>query len=208
MNSGVHDLPPRLPADRNPFRTERLDALAFRPHHPDLTADAVVERFRAAGWHGAVVGPHGSGKSTLLKRLVAEAATGHRVVELFVNRQTPRAQRRAELARVIDAIDASGAQTPAAVVACDGWCHLPPWERRRLLRAARRARAGVLGLAHLCGWGLPVVYRTRASQALFASLVHELEPRAEPAAAHAAWSVARGNVRDALFELYDRRAGR
>jgi len=168
----------------------------------------VVERFRAAGWHGAVVGPHGSGKSTLLKRLVAEAATGHRVVELFVNRQTPRAERRAELARVIDAIGASGAHTPAAVVACDGWCHLPPWERHRLLRAARRARAGVLGLAHLCGWGLPVIYRTRASRALFVSLVHELEPRAEPAAIHAAWSVAHGNVRHALFELYDHRAGR
>lgn len=197
-----------VPADRNPFRIDRLESLAFRPHAPGQTADDVVQRFRDAGWHGAVVGPHGSGKSTLLKRLVAEAAAdGHSVISVFFNRQTPRRERRAEVSRVVQVMG-----TPDPVIACDGWSHLPPWERRRLRRAARRSGARLVGLAHLCGWGLPVVYRTRTSPALFASLVDELRVPDDPgvevadAATHAAWKGARGNVRDALLALYDRSA--
>jgi len=201
-----------LPADQNPFRTDRLESLAFRPHDPGRTAAGVVQRFRAAGWHGAVVGPHGSGKSTLLKRLIADAAAdGHPVAEVFVNRQTPRRVRRAEAARVVEALRGHRADpgTPGVVIACDGWCHLPPWERRRLRRAARAAGAGVLGLAHLSGWGLPVLYRTRTTPALLASLVEELQPHphvAAQAGLRAAWSASRGNIRDALFRLYDRSA--
>ena len=79
------------PTGRNPFRIDRLESLAFRPHARVRPPTAWCNASACAGWHGAVVGPHGSGKSTLLKRLVAAAAAdGHPVTAVFVNRQTPR----------------------------------------------------------------------------------------------------------------------
>ncbi len=213
MRSPAPSTQAAVAADRNPFRVDRIESLAFRPHDPWLTAEAVVQRFCAAGWYGAVVGPHGSGKSTLLRHLGAEAASrGRPVYQVFINRQTPAPARRAALAGVLAVLGGSSgrAHQAAPVIACDGWCHLRPWERHRLRRAAAGVGAGLLGLAHTCGWGLPVVYRTRTTPALFASLVAELHPRpvadASGAVTHRAWHASRGNLRDALLDLYDQHA--
>lgn len=200
-----------LPAEHNPFCIDRLESLAFRPHDPALTPQDLVQRFHAARWHGAVVGPHGSGKSTLLRQLAAQARDGgRRVLPLFVNRQSPRRTRRAQVAGVMSELarHPAGPAAQGPVVACDGWCHLPPWERRRLRHGVRAAGGGVLGLAHLCGWGLPVIYRTRTTPALLATLVDELHPHAGLGAAttQAAWKRSRGNVRAALLSMYDRSA--
>ena len=187
---------PRTPASRNPFRVDRLDALAFVPHEPGLDAAEVVDRFRRRGWHGAAVGPHGTGKSTLLRTLAdAAEAEGHPVWRPFFNRDTPRSRR------------AAHPPPGVGVWAIDGWCHLSPLRRRRLRRLARSRGAGVLGTAHLCGWGLPVVHRTRATPALLAELCERLAPGVAVDAA-ALLTRTRGNARDALFALYDREAGR
>lgn len=196
------------PASRNPFRADRLDALVFRPHEPGLDAAEVVDRFRRARWRGAVVGPHGSGKSTLLRTLADAAEDEARaqaqgqgrdgaqaVWRCFVNRQTPASQR------------PKGPPPGAKVWAIDGWCHLSPPRRWALRRAAHRSGAGILGTAHLCGWGLPVRHRTRATPELLRDLLAELSPgaAADPAALLERTG---GDIRAALFLRYDEVAGR
>ncbi len=184
------------PASRNPFRAERIDALAFVPHEPGVRAEEVVDRFRRNGWRGAAVGPHGTGKSTLLRTLAdAAEAEGHAVWRPFINLDSSRA-------------DCCLRPPPAATVwAIDGWCHLAPPRRWGLRRLARSRGAGILGTAHLCGWGLPVMHRTRATPALLAQLNTTLAPGTSIDAAALLRST-RGNARDALFALYDREAGR
>ena len=189
----------------NPFRSERMEGLAFRPHDPAVTRELVIDRFRAAGWRGAVVGPHGSGKSTLLRALAdAAEADGRPVLRVFTNRSAPWRERAAVAAEVCGALPTMG---EGAVVCFDGWCHLTPGRRRALKRACGRAGAGLIGLAHLCGWGLPVVYRTRTNPRLFAELAAELDPAgaAGPDPARALRR-SRGNIRHALLRLYDAHA--
>lgn len=53
-------------AHRNPFRTERTDALAPLLDEP---LPAVLARFASIDHRGVLVGPHGSGKTTLLEAL-------------------------------------------------------------------------------------------------------------------------------------------
>ena len=157
-----------------------------------MTATDIIDDFRQGGWHGCIVGPHGTGKSTLLAELGdAAAADGFTVRSVFRNRQggDPLPGRR------------DGPVDRQTVWLLDGWCHLPPWTRWRLRRGRRR----ILGTAHLCGWGLPVRWRTRMSPALFAGLVGELAPddAMDAADAQGLLRAARGNARTALLALFD-----
>jgi len=54
----------------NPFSTRfvRPGAIGYL-FHDDQSAADLVQRLRASGWQGQIVGPHGSGKSTLLAAL-------------------------------------------------------------------------------------------------------------------------------------------
>ncbi|BAM03166.1 hypothetical protein [Phycisphaera mikurensis] len=185
-----------VPARENPYRVDRLDGLRFVAHEPGVSAEEVVQRFRTRGWRGSIVGPHGSGKSTLLRELGdAAAAEGAALWRPFVNRSTPWRSRRIE--------------PPAAstVWAIDGWCHLPPTRRRRLRRLARARDAAILGTAHACGWGLPVVHRTRSTPAVLAALRAQLGDAAGGGEAELLAASSEG-VRGALLALYDRAAGR
>ena len=184
------------PASRNPFRADRLDALAFVPHAPGIAAEEVIDRFRRHGWRGAIVGPHGTGKSTLLRTLADAAEAGGSVMwRPFFNCDSPRGEH------------CLAPPPDATVWAIDGWCHLSPPRRWRLRCLARSRGAGVLGTAHLCGWGLPVLHRTRATPALLTQLAESLAPGTSIDAA-ALLRTTRGNARDAFFALYDREAGR
>ena len=55
-------------AERNPFRSSRIEALPFR--FVDGSLDAVLDAFERNARRGAIVGPPGSGKTTLLRELV------------------------------------------------------------------------------------------------------------------------------------------
>ncbi|MEE9403369.1 MAG: ATP-binding cassette domain-containing protein [Algisphaera sp.] len=193
-------------AQHNPFRVDRLEALDFRPHDPARSLGDVVSLFRDAGWHGAIVGPHGSGKSTLLRHLAQVAhAEGHEVQGVFTNRSMSFRDRAGVVNQTLTQLAVvSESKGPRAVVCFDGWCHLTPGQRWRIKRAAVRAGAGVLGLAHLCGWGLPVIYRTRTTPELLYQLACELHPMtAKQLDVTRHLGQSRGNLRTALLRLYD-----
>jgi len=183
----------------NPFSTRhtRPGAMAYR-FPPGEGADQLVERLRAAGWRGQIVGPHGSGKSTLLAALLpAMERAGQRplVVELHDGqRRLPRDFRRSV-----------GAAT-AAIVVVDGYEQLAPWNRYRLRRLCRRRKLGLLVTTHR-PTGLPDLFRTEIAPELAWDLVEHLlaglPPLLTPEQLRERLAMRHGNVREVFFDLYD-----
>jgi hypothetical protein len=182
-------------ARENPFRSERLERLAFRHALP---LEAIHARWTALGRRAAVVGPHGSGKTTLLRALAASAEReGFRVERWFLNAESGRPSTR-ELTRAARRLG------PRDVLCFDGAGHLGPLAWHRVRRAARAA-GGVLATAHAPGL-LPTLVETGTDAALLDELACELLAAdtgplrpllAELHARH------RGNLRDVFLALYD-----
>ena len=175
----------RVLARENPFAVSRLHALRFRgPRIEDL-----VLRFDQLGGRAALVGPHGSGKTTLALELVrALEERGRTVHSLRITESAP------ELPPLPERIEAHH------VVCLDGAGHVGWFAWRRFLRSV--GDADVLVTQHAPG-RLPTLHRHETSSELLEELVRELDP-ANTIDSHELFERHRGNVRDALFELYDR----
>jgi energy-coupling factor transporter ATP-binding protein EcfA2 len=181
----------------NPFATRftRPGAIPYLFAEGESTA-MLVERLRSHDWCGQIIGQHGSGKSTLLAVLApALEAAGRTVVSLALHqgqRQLPPLDR--------------AALAPLAQLIIDGYEQLSWWSRWRASSFCRRARAGLLVTAH-SDVGLPTIYHTQPSEALAQRVVKSLLPAGEVAITSAdvsaAFSEARGNVRETLFNLFD-----
>jgi hypothetical protein len=182
-------------ARENPFRSERLERLAFRHALP---MDAILARWTALGRRGAVVGPHGSGKTTLLRELAASAEReGFHVERWFLNADGARPATR-------EWVRAARRLGPRDLLCFDGAGHLGALAWWRVRRAARGA-GGVLATAHAPGL-LPTLVQTRTDAGLLEGLARELlgsdvrclQPLlAELRERHG------GNLRDVFLALYD-----
>jgi len=193
--------PPRPEGEANPFATRRVRPGALPYLFPAGEGVAgVVQRLRANGWWGQVVGPHGSGKSTLLAALLAELCRAGRVPLLAALHD---GQRRLPPG----AGAALGALRPGAAIAViDGYEQLSRWSRFWLKHACRRRGCGLLVTAHRPA-GLPELLRTGVTPETAWRVVDHLLPGPKgsiTAAGVAARLVDRaGNLREVLFELYD-----
>jgi energy-coupling factor transporter ATP-binding protein EcfA2 len=183
----------------NPFSTRfvRPGAIAFR-FEPGASAAALVSKLKENHWRGEITGPHGSGKSTLLETLkpLLEQA-GRRIIHLKLTAQQPSLK----LAELL-----GGAWNSKTLVIIDGYEQLnslPRW-----LLAARRqlTGAGMLITCHAPA-GFPPLFQTCGSEQTFIRLVEELQPDGDPlvSAVDAAQALhaSKGDVREALFRLYD-----
>lgn len=177
----------------NPYRVQRLHSLQFR--FQGGSWDSLCDRLRALSWRGSVVGRKGSGKTTLLLELAdALRARGFQVVARVV-----RAGDRASLERAEHAAGGIGA---GGVLVLDGGdlLGLLQWRRIKALTAGR----GLIVSSHRRRL-LPVVHRCRASSGLLGELMRELHPgdgcvQPKP---EELYDRHRGNLREALRELYD-----
>ncbi len=179
-------------ARENPFRSERIDALAYRPQ--TLAWRQIVERLDALGGHGAIVGPHGSGKSTLLRRLGIHLRERGLVVErLFLNDRAPRPSFR----KITELAERSSSRTAFLLDGAEQ-LSLPRW------LAVRHAGAFIV-TAHRDG-RLPCLVETETSLALLKELAAALTRPSPPPGDAVLEHLHRkygGNVRDAFFALYD-----
>jgi hypothetical protein len=193
-------LPPRPEYEANPFATRRVRPGAipyFFPEGEDATR--MVDRLRAQGWWGQIVGPHGSGKSTLLAALLPELRRSGRAPLLIAlhdgqRRLLPQAQA------------ALQALSGAALVIVDGYEQLSCWSRFGLWHRCRRRGQGLLVTAHQ-SVGFPELFRTGVTPETARKVLKHLLRDAkgviaavDVAARLAAWA---GNLREVLFELYD-----
>ncbi|MCA9147759.1 MAG: hypothetical protein KDA92_00605 [Planctomycetales bacterium] len=185
----------------NPFATRWIQPGAINFQFPvGESLSQLIERLVANRWQGQIVGPHGSGKSTLLSNLMPALRDSGRDVRRFHLQVGQR------VLPVSD--DEIGGWSPQTLVVVDGYEQLSWWQRWRLRRDCRVRGAGLLVTTHR-PTRLPLLAQTSTSVTLLRQLVTVLLERhpngIELADADVvrAFESHRGNLREALLELYD-----
>jgi hypothetical protein len=190
-------------ARENPFASCRIERLAYR-FDGGLTIEDMVARLRANRFRGAIVGPHGSGKTTLLEQLAAPlAAAGFAPCWWrFDEASAP-----SHFSEMVGAVRRLGKCELALI---DGAEQIP-WPMWSVLRWISRGAGGLVITTHRAG-RLPTIWRCGTSPELLEVLVLELCRENRLCAGpldievNRLWRSHRGNLREALRELYDRSA--
>jgi len=186
---------PILRARDNPFATQRV--LRLRYEFPsDHVRNQTRERLKSLGFRAAIVGHRGSGKTTLLEDLGQWlGAEGFRTLHVFLNEQNR--------AIPMDCIRRIRPQlTDRDIVLLDGCEQLGPinWWR---FRWQTRQAGGLIITTHHAG-RLPTLWRCETNVELLAGLIRKLqEVPLSPSEVERLYQKHRGNVREALRELYD-----
>lgn len=184
----------------NPFATRYTRPGYVLPLNEDgsrFDAEAVLSKLAASGGCGGFVGPHGSGKSTRLEAVAAIATQRGMPVRRI------RLRRRRDVFRALWAV----AATPRGGLVC-----LDSLEQAgRLGTLWLRSLASLAGVQMLAtshtAVGLPTLVNCRTSQALLQRIVEQLPAHGGSlleADLHEAFEASDGNLREALFVLYDR----
>lgn len=173
-----------------PGAVKYLSSVGDRP-------ESLALRLERQGWAGEIVGPHGAGKSALLIALIAELrGRGHDVLHVELHegdRQLPRGALAAPF-------------PPWRVIAIDGAEQLGWWAWFRLRRLVRRRSWGLVVTSHR-PLGLPLLAALTPDADLAWRIVQQLQsddPLITEAETSAAFSAHGGNLREMLFDLYDR----
>ena len=176
----------------NPFAVQRV--LAVRSRLARVTWEELLDRLAAFGFRAALVGPHGHGKTTLLEDLAPRLEDrGFRLRSATLrtgDRRLTAAQEETLFADLAgrDLLLVDGAEQLGRL----------SWLR---LRRKSRAAGGLVITSHRAGL-LPTLHECRTTPELLAGIVRELLG-SEAEGMEELWQRHRGNVRDALRELYD-----
>lgn len=182
----------------NPFTTRHTRPGTLPPLAADgrpLDIATLIRELMQAGGTG-IEGPHGSGKSTLLTAMAAKLADDGLLAGCL------RLRGRRDAWAALGAICSA---TAGQVVCLDGW------ETLGLVAAVARMLARTRGVRLVVTshrpTGLPLVVRTTTTVALLAAIVHRLPDHAgliADADLPEAFASHRGDLREALLDLYDR----
>jgi len=184
----------------NPFATRftRPGVLpALGPDGRPRDLRGLLATLAGTGGRGAIEGPHGTGKSTLLAALAAALRRDGRLAASL------RVRSPWDAAAVLAAIAAAG---PGRMVLVDGWDSLGRPCGLLAILLARARRCGLVVTSHRPS-GLPVVVRCGSAPALLAAIVARLPDHGGAITAadvDEAFHRHAGNLREALFDLYDR----
>lgn len=186
--------------ERNPFTTRATRPgeipYCFPTGFSTATLLACLEQ---SDWNGQIIGPHGSGKSTLLHLLAPQLNDiGRNVVWLSLNSRY----------RCLGITsDQTTDWTQRTQLIVDGYEQLSWWSRWRFQALCHRKSAGLLVTTHR-SMGLPIIWQTNSSVEILKQIVDQLWPSHQGVLAAnelaRIWSRHGGNIRETLFELYDR----
>jgi len=180
----------------NPFAVQRV--LAVRYRLAGVTWEELLERLAALRFRAAIVGPHGHGKTTLLEDLgerLGEQGFRIRTATLHEGESRLGPRRSAALFRdphPRDLLLVDGAEQLDRLA----WWHL---------RQRSRSAAGLIVTLHSPGL-LPTLHECRTTPELLAAIAGELGGEGAADTVPGLFARHRGNLRDALRELYDDRA--
>lgn len=185
-------------AKDNPFATERV--LRERYRLDEAGWAELLRKWERLGRRGALVGAHGSGKTTLLEDLAGRLERdGWRVVWVRLSAEFPRLPERCDAGFFAglgaqDVVLVDGAEQLGAVA----WV---------IFRYRVRRAGGLVITTHRAG-RLGTLRRCETTAELLRELVAALGETLSAEEAGRLHARHRGNVREALRELYDERAAR
>lgn len=188
----------------NPFSTAFIRPGAIPYQFPENESlDDLFHRFELAEHRGEIIGPHGTGKSTLIaafsEYLQDQQLTTYLVTLHDGQRRLPFSPNRLE-------------QPEGSIIVVDGFEQLSWWNRQILFRVCRQKKWGILVTAHT-PTGLPTLFETAMSPALGMRVVLQLLDQTRhpltdsvvtPQQALTQLREHDGNLRETLFDLYDR----
>lgn len=184
----------------NPFSAARL-----RPGTIDFVFESgksleqLVDSLEANAWRGQITGCHGTGKSTLLAALTPAIEARSRLVKSVTlmagQRRLPH-----------DFIASLRLTAGVGVAAVDGIEQLHFWNRILLKQACRTHGIGLVVASHRSA-GLSSLYETAVDETRAWKVVEQLQdgfpPRIDRGDLTARLGRHAGNLREALFDLYD-----
>lgn len=179
----------------NPFAVEHVLRLRYRFRDGDWPS--FLNRLHSRNYRGAIVGPKGSGKTTLLEDLAEQLDTlGLRVHQVILNEQD-----RAYPVTFVQTVRLSLSEQD--VILFDGCEQLsrPAWWR---FRWETRRAGGLVVTTHRPG-RLPTLLECQTTPDLLRDLVRSLHEPTTLATEtfERLFEKHRGNLRDAIRELYD-----
>jgi hypothetical protein len=191
-------------ATGNPFSTRHVRPGRIPPlgdRGEPLAIDGLLARLDQVGGSAAIRGPHGSGKTTLLEHLATA----------IQHRGTPVVRMRLRTAVDVPAVIGAILRAPGGGVLCiDSWDCMGrlPAAAARLLARARRC--SLIVTTHRAT-SLPLLAVRATTPELLVAIVRRLPGHdrwgGECIGSHdidAAFARSGGNLREALYELYDR----
>lgn len=178
----------------NPFATDRIEqAVEFDPSWCDRSWSEIFERWQKLNHQAAVVGPHGSGKTFFLRAF--EKRLDHPVAHFFLNDEHA-ALSPDEWQRLQGATDAD------SVIFLDGAERLG-WNNWRKFRRLVSQQKVIVTQHRQARW--PTLLNTFTSPGLLAHLVKTLSTESlSNFETTAILGRHKGNLREALWECYDR----
>lgn len=185
-----------IPARDNPFSTDRV--LRERYRFSEREWAQLQEKLAYHCGRGALVGPKGSGKTTLLEDLRTRLTRpGRRITLIRLSAEAPKLPR-AFNTTFFARLDQNDA------ILLDGAEQLS-WFKWFLFRWQSRHAGFVIVTTHRSG-RLPLLHRCSTTPLLLRALVRALGEELPPTEAARLHRRHRGNIREALRELYDRHA--
>ncbi|WP_339746465.1 hypothetical protein [uncultured Rubinisphaera sp.] len=185
------------PARYNPFATEHLLRIPYLFQNSSL--DELIERFEQMGSRGALVGPEGHGKTTLQEAIAAEyERRGVKTHWIRVSRDCPHLpkgifEQLAELTAPEDLILFDGVEQISRLA----W-----WRFRRTLKPGQAC----LITTHTPGW-FPTLHDCVTDCLLLREIIARLpvsDIQIDSAEIDEIWLKHHGDLRQSLFDLYDR----
>ena len=184
----------------NPFSATRIrpGTIDFIFEH-GKTLTQLVDQLESNQWNGAITGLHGTGKSTLLAAMIPAIEARGRIVKCV----TLSAGQRTLPRDYLGSLRETAGQGVAAV---DGIEQLSAWSRLRLNRNCKAQHAGLLVASHRAA-RLPVIYQTAIDVPRAWRVVERFQDGFPPLVRLSdlveRLAQRHGNVREALFDLYD-----
>lgn len=181
-----------ITAKNNPFATDSVLQIRYMPQ--TCTWDELLARLESMHYRAAIVGADGTGKTTLIEDIA------HRLTEqglscrsIFVTMDIP-----VPPGKINEILDGEGFN----VLLIDSADHLKRFVWHLIKRKINRKNAGLVITSHKPHM-LPTLIECSTTPKLLKEIVAGLSPQTDDKLLENLYRKHKGNIRDALRELYD-----